>query len=70
MAAAGIPPYTEVQLSHPVRVQTPVDAYFSDGRERVRVAAVEAEPFPVVASTMGLVEVGLLVVRPRPTAPD
>lgn len=40
---AAIPPYTEVQLSHPIRVQTPVDAYFSDGRERVRVVAVNGD---------------------------
>jgi pyruvate kinase len=38
---AAIPPYTEVWLSHPIRVKTPVDAYFSDGTERVRVAAVD-----------------------------
>ncbi|OGO18502.1 MAG: hypothetical protein A2Z14_19885 [Chloroflexi bacterium RBG_16_48_8] len=38
---AAIPPYTEVLLSHPIRVKTPVDAYFSDGTECVRVAAVD-----------------------------
>jgi hypothetical protein len=38
---AAIPPYTEVLLSHPIRVDTPVDAFFSDGTERVRVAAVD-----------------------------
>jgi pyruvate kinase len=40
VVGAAIPPYTEVHLSHPIHVRTPVDAYFSDGRERVRVAAV------------------------------
>jgi pyruvate kinase len=38
---AAIPPYTEVHLSHSIQVETPVDAYFSDGTERVRVAAVD-----------------------------
>jgi hypothetical protein len=38
---AAIPPYTEVQLSHPIRVNTPVDAFFSEGTECVRVAAVD-----------------------------
>jgi pyruvate kinase len=38
---AAIPPYTEVLLSHAIEVETPVEAYFSDGRERVRVAAVD-----------------------------
>jgi pyruvate kinase len=43
VVGAAIPPYTEIRLSHPIRVQTPVDAYFSDGRERVRVAAVDGD---------------------------
>lgn len=41
VVGAAIPPYTELTLSHPIRVKTPVDAYFSDGRERVRIAAVD-----------------------------
>ncbi len=40
---AAIPPYTEVRLSHPIRVETPVDAFFSDGKECVRVAAVDGD---------------------------
>ena len=43
VADAAIPPYSEIRLSHRVRVQTPVDAYFSDGNERVRVAAVDGD---------------------------
>lgn len=43
VVGAAIPPYTEVRLSHPIRVQTPVDAFFSDGVERVRVAAVDGD---------------------------
>ena len=41
VVGAAIPPYTEVHLSHAIRVPTPVDAFFSDGNERVRVAAVD-----------------------------
>jgi hypothetical protein len=40
VVGAAIPPYTEVHLSHPIRVDTPVDAFFSDGSECVRVVAV------------------------------
>lgn len=40
VVGAAIPPYTEVRLSHRIRVQTPVDAFLSDGSECVRVAAV------------------------------
>lgn len=41
VVGAAVPPYTEVLLSHRIRVDTPVDAFFSDGRECVRVAAVD-----------------------------
>ena len=41
VVGAAIPPYTAVHLSHPLRVNTPVDAFFSDGNERVRVVAVD-----------------------------
>lgn len=43
VVGAAIPPYTEVRLSHPIRVKTPVDAFFSDGTECVRVAAVDGD---------------------------
>src|SRR5436190_16535838 len=43
VVGAAIPPYTEVKLSHRIKVETPVDAYFSDGDERVRVAAVDGD---------------------------
>jgi pyruvate kinase len=43
VVGAAIPPYTEVRLSHPIRVRTPVDAFFSDGVEHVRVAAVDGD---------------------------
>jgi hypothetical protein len=43
VVGAAIPPYTEVRLSHPIRVSTPVEAFFSDGRERVHVAAVDGD---------------------------
>lgn len=43
VAGAAIPPYTAVRLSHRIHVNTPVDAFFSDGDERVRVMAVEGD---------------------------
>ncbi len=43
VVGAAIPPYTEVRLSHPIRVKTPVDAFFSDGNEHARVAAVDGD---------------------------
>ncbi len=43
VVGAAIPPYTEVRLSHPIRVDTPVDAFFSDGRECVRIVAADGK---------------------------
>lgn len=41
VAGMAMPPFTEVPLSHNLRVDTPVDAYFNDGMESARVVAVE-----------------------------
>lgn len=38
-----IPPYTEVRLSHELSVDTPVTAYFRDGKERATVVAVDGD---------------------------
>ena len=43
VVGAAVPPYTEVRLSHRIHVPTPVDAFFSDGTECVRVMAVDGE---------------------------
>lgn len=43
VAEPAMPPFTEIKLSHAIQVHTPVDAYFSDGNERVRVAAVDGK---------------------------
>ena len=41
VVGAAIPPFTEIQLAHPITVDTPVDAFFADGTEHARVAAVD-----------------------------
>lgn len=43
VVGAAIPPYTAVQVSHPVEVETPVTAYFSDGTEEATVVAVDGD---------------------------
>lgn len=40
---AAIPPYTEVMLSHAIEVNTPIEAYFSDGNEVAEVVAVDGK---------------------------
>jgi pyruvate kinase len=41
VVGAAVPPYTEIRLSHKIKVDTPVNAFFNDGREHARVAAVD-----------------------------
>jgi pyruvate kinase len=43
VVGAAIPPYTEIRLSHRLSVDTPVDAFLSDGEERFRIAAVDGD---------------------------
>jgi pyruvate kinase len=40
---AAVPPFTEVRVSHRVRVRTPCDAFFSDGKEHARLLAVDGD---------------------------
>lgn len=41
VVGGAVPPYSAVPLSHAIEVPCPTDAWFSDGRERARVVAVE-----------------------------
>lgn len=43
VVGAAVPPYTVVRLSHPIQVDTPVDAFFSDGVECVQVMDVDGD---------------------------
>ncbi len=43
VVGAAVPPFTEVRISHPIRVHTPVDVFFSDGAEHARIVAVDAD---------------------------
>ena len=37
----GVPPFTEIELSHNIEVDTPVKAFFSDGKEAATVLEVD-----------------------------
>jgi hypothetical protein len=39
----AMPPFTDVRVSHPVRLSAPVDAFLNDGRERARIAAADGD---------------------------
>jgi len=41
--AAAVPPFTEVRVSHRIRVRTPCDVFFRDGREHARLLAVDGD---------------------------
>lgn len=38
-----VPPYTEIKISHRIKVETPVTAYFSDGNEHATVVEVDGD---------------------------
>lgn len=40
---AAQPPFTELRVSHRVRLDTPADAFLADGREHARIVAVEGD---------------------------
>lgn len=43
VVGGAIPPFTEVVLSHPLRVNVPADAFFDDGREYARIVQVDGQ---------------------------
>ncbi len=43
VADYGVPPFTEITLTHHITVDTPVKAYFSDGKEIATVLAIDGK---------------------------
>jgi len=43
VVGGALPPYTEVRISHRIRVKTPADVFFSNGTEHGRIAAVDGD---------------------------
>jgi pyruvate kinase len=67
VVGAAVPPFTEVRLSHAIEVQTPVDAFFSDGRDRARVVAVEGDRLILDDGPRRLIGPGESVNIPHPS---
>lgn len=67
VVGAAIPPYTEVRLSHRIELSTPALAYFSDGRECVRVADVDGDRLILEDGPRRLVGPGESVNIPHPS---
>lgn len=55
---AAMPPFTAVRVSHRVRVRTPADAFFSDGREHARLLEVDGDRLILEESPRRLVGPG------------
>lgn len=43
VVGGAVPPFTEVRVSHPVRLRPPADAFFDDGREHARIVEVDGD---------------------------
>lgn len=43
VVGGAVPPFTEVRVSHRLRVNVPCDAFFDDGREHARVLEVDGD---------------------------
>jgi hypothetical protein len=43
VVGAAIPPFTEIRVSHRLKVDCPADAFFADGQEWARIAAVDGQ---------------------------
>ena len=67
VVGAAMPPFTEIHLSHRIRVQAPVDAFFSDGNERVRVVAVDGDRLILEDGPRRLIGPGESVNIPHPS---
>ncbi len=66
VVGAAIPPYTSITLSHKVEVPTPTVAFISDGREPLKVAAVDGERLILQDGPHRLIGPGESVNIPHP----
>ena len=67
VAAAAVPPFTAVELSHRIRVRTPTVALFGSGREAARVLEVDGNRLILEDGPRRVVGPGESVNIPDPT---
>ncbi|MFH1308192.1 MAG: pyruvate kinase [archaeon] len=63
----GVPPFTEIELSHNIRVYTPCKAYFSDRNEKATVLEVEGNKLIMQEGPRRVVGPGESVTIVHPT---
>jgi pyruvate kinase len=64
---AAVPPFTAVRISHRIRVHTPADAFFDDGRQHARVVAVDGDRLILEDGPRRVVGPGESVHIPHPS---
>ena len=67
VAEAAVPPFTAVRISHRIRVHTPTDAFFDDGRQHARVVAVDGDRLILEDGPRRVVGPGESVNIPHPS---
>ena len=63
----GVPPFTEIELTHSISVDTPVTAYFSDGEEYATVLEVEGNKLFMQEGPKRVVGPGESINIPHPS---
>ncbi|MBS3164891.1 hypothetical protein J4439_05670 [Candidatus Woesearchaeota archaeon] len=63
----GVPPFTEIELTHRIAVETPVTAYFSGGKERATVLEVDGNRLIMAEGPHRVVGPGESVNIPHPS---
>lgn len=63
----GVPPFTEIELSHNIEVYTPCDAYFSGREEKARILEVDGNKLIMLDGPRRVIGPGESVTIPHPT---
>ncbi len=63
----GVPPFTEIELTHNITVETPVAAYFNDGREKATVLTVDGNRLIMQEGPRRVIGPGESVNIPHPS---
>jgi pyruvate kinase len=63
----GVPPFTEIELSHNIKVDTPVTAYFCDGAEQATVLEIDNNRLIMQEGPQRVVGPGESVNIPHPS---
>ncbi len=67
VADYGVPPFTEIRLTHSIKVNTPVTAYFSDGQETATVLKVDGNRLIMQEGPKRVIGPGESVNIPHPS---